>query len=296
MTIGTLHAFLEVVANADKAPARLDDGRMPTGWATITGHEFAVQAAIGTEGRAHELAALAQRTTEWLQRTTGRSASFTLHIASDELWSQVAHVPIAGIPQARPRHVVVPVAAAPWMREFVDVIRARLAVADQIRLDALLGTQEQLTAFIDRVLVHELAHLLAEIDPATGDWDFPAPWIAELYCNVAMCGYLSEHDPEGLTQVLALANATRKAGVEPWAVHELERMYDSLEHGPAHYVWFQMLLILVAEQLWRAEAAQGMRKFRDRLGTRSMSSAEAIAIIATIDAAAAGALRRWPFF
>lgn len=62
--------------------------------------------------------------------------------------------------------------------------------------------------FADLVVAHELTHLFHDFDEATGQTDFPRLWVAELFPNVALHGYISEVEPQQLGTLETVCEAT----------------------------------------------------------------------------------------
>jgi hypothetical protein len=159
--------------------------------------------------------------------------------------------------------------------------------------DALADPVE-MTAFVDCVVAHELTHLTEAFDPTTWASSLGPMWVSELYANLGMWAYFAQEEPAELHRIAQLADASRAAGAHGWPVRDLDRMPESLQHSAGHYVWFQMLLILLARQIWETTGPPALAAYRSALHGKSLSPTETVAALDEISPGLAQRLHRWP--
>jgi hypothetical protein len=117
------------------------------------------------------------------------------------------------------------------------------------------------------VAIHELAHLF---HAQAGFW-FPERWLSELFCNLALEGWVADREP-GSADVLHVFPRVAAETIDPHGlpVRELGRMERSLEAGsvgPANYGWYQLLLHVAEASIWSRGGSGALRRlfarFRD---------------------------------
>jgi len=176
-----------------------------------------------------------------------------------------------------------------------DALLPDLTGAGREQLNAVYGDPPQLgECFADLVVAHELTHLFHEYDEATGLTDFPRLWVAELFANIGMHGYITEVEPDQLPALETICQLTTEAPSARWAVRELNRMEESLADGPLNYVWFQLGLIVIAKSIWEAGGVTAFRAFSDTLRRRDLSDEQILEAVRAIAPEAQRALRDWP--
>ncbi len=262
---------------------RLDGTSIPT--FVTAGHE--------AEGRA--VAERTDRVLHWLDAIFGTRPSTTLYVAGPADWDRVAAIPLYGMPHAVTDRVVTSPTPAPFWRDYIDTIEPSLTDADRTRLRAVYGDPPDLGGrFADLVIAHELTHLFHEFDEATGDTDFPRLWLAELFANIGLYGYVAEIEPDQLPVLETICELSAAAGSQLWPVRALNRMGDGLADGPLNYIWFEFLLILIAKRIWHAGGADAVTAFRDTLRDPAVSDDQILERLADIDPDIAVAAQQWP--
>jgi hypothetical protein len=244
-----------------------------------------VRHSIGTEERAAAIAARAARVLKHLASAFNDAPQVEVFVVGPEDWVTVGEGVPYGMPLAVPGKVVAPVGAAGWLVEHFRSVDG---------ISEALTDPAEMTAFVDCVVAHELTHLTETFDTDTWASSLGPMWVSELYANLGMWGYFAEEEPAELRRIVQLAEATRAAGVDRWPVRELERMPESLQHGPGHYVWFQMLLILLARHIWETTGPTALATYRATLDGKSLSPAETVAALDEIAPGLAERLHRWP--
>lgn len=244
-----------------------------------------VRYSPGAGDRAAAIAARAARVLKRLDALLGNSPAVEVFVVGPEDWVAVGEGVPYGMPLAVPGKVVAPVDAAGWVVEhFRKIDGIPEALTDPV----------ELTAFVDCVVAHELTHLTETFDTQTWASSLGPMWVSELYANLGMWGYLAEEEPAELDRIAQLAEASRAAGADGWPVRDLERMPESLHYGPGHYVWFQMLLILLARHIWETAGAAALAAYRTHFDGKSRSPAETVAALDEIAPGLAERIHRWP--
>ena len=261
----------------------------------LDGFAFATYVSAGEEARGRQVAERTARVLDWLSAQFGEPRSTTLFVVGPADWDRVAAIPLYGMPHAVHDRVVTSTAPAPFWREYLDRIAPALSAGDLARLRSVYGDPPDLGChFADLVVAHELTHLFHDFDEATGETDFPRLWLAELFANIGFYGYIADNEPEQLPALETICELSRAAGPDPWPVQELNHMGDGLADGPANYIWFEFLLILIAKRIWQTGAASALVDFRTRLRSPALTDAEILERLDEIHPDVAKAVQRWP--
>jgi hypothetical protein len=132
---------------------------------SIDGFPFALNASDGAEARARALAARAVSALDWHVEQLGWRPHFRLTVSDGDDWSEVAPVPIYGVPQTWGDHTIIGAGEAPL---FAEVSADLLAHAPPALADGLRETYRDppvLVGCFDQFLPHELVHLFCEQAP-----------------------------------------------------------------------------------------------------------------------------------
>jgi hypothetical protein len=265
------------------------------GLAELEGFSFPAFASPESLTQATRVAERCRRALDWLAGIFGQRPAFTLIVAGPRDWQRVARIDLYGMPHAFPGLIVTGAEPPGFWHDYAVALMQDLPPQGRRRLTAVYGDPLQLgERFADLVIVHELAHLFHDYDEQTGLTSFPRLWLAELFANIALHGYIADTEPDQLASLQTVCQLTWQAPADRWAIRELDRMETSLAAGPLNYAWFQLRLIAVADGIWQAGNARAMRDFREMLTARELTDAQILATIHAIAPAAADALRRWP--
>jgi hypothetical protein len=82
--------------------------------------------------------------------------------------------------------------------------------------------------------------------------------MGELFCNLALHGYVAAHEPAVLPALVTLPSAAHRMPPEAQGVTGIEAM--SAEN-PLTYVWYQFRLQVAASRLWDAGGPALLREF-----------------------------------
>jgi hypothetical protein len=275
--------------------SRLADRTETTGLQALDGFAFPVFASRDGRIRAVAVAERCQRALDWLAGIFGDRPAFTLIVAGRRDWHHVALTPVYGMPHAFPGLIGTGTEPAGFWPDYAAALLPDLSPRERQRLTAVYGDPPALgERCADLLVVHELTHLFHEYDEQTGLTDFPRLWLAELFANTGLHGYVSENEPDQLSALQTISRLSWDAPAERWPVRDLDHMGASLVRGPLNYVWFQLRLLVVAEAIWQAGAAHAMRAFRETLAAPELTDVQVLARIQAISPASRTALERWP--
>ena len=135
-----------------------------------------------------------------------------------------------------------------------------------------------------------MAHYFHFFDD-TGSVGFDRHWIAELFANVAMYGYVAEQEPEQLPLLTTIVDANAEADPEQWSALEIGAMGGG---SPSGYIWAQFMFIFVAERIWRVAGAPAIGHFRQALHEPSRTDDEIAKALSVLDPSVAAMIRNWP--
>jgi hypothetical protein len=275
------------MANTNPAPISF-------GLSRLEGCALPTYASEGAQTKAREVAERAKHALDWLTALFGPQPTPPIYVVGPEDWNRVARVPVYGLPHTFPDRTVVSTTPAAFWRDYTDVLTPRLTEEGMAELCEAYGDPPDLGAeFPDLLIVHELTHLYHAYDEATGTTDFPQLWLAELFANIGLYGYLADVEPATLPLVETISHASHAAGPEPWTVHNLNHMEDSLAHGPLNYCWFEFLLIQLAQQIWELGGPAAFTHIHDTL-RQPLTDDEILNRLADIHPDIAATVRNWP--
>ena len=127
-----------------------------------------------------------------------------------------------------------------------------LSAADRSTFERAYGKPSNVQAFVDLLSLHELAHTYH----MQRGWSFQELWMGELFCNLALHGYVATHEPAVLPALVTLPSAAHRMPPEVQGVTAIEAM--SAEN-PLTYVWYQFRLQVAASRLWDAAGSTLLR-------------------------------------
>jgi hypothetical protein len=267
----------------------------PTGLQGLEGFSFPAFFSPDSQAQAAAIAGRCQRALDWLADIFVERPPLTLIVAGQRDWQRVALIPLYGMPHAFPGVIVTGTEPSGFWHDYAHTLLADLPPHGRQRLTAIYGDPPALgERLADLIVVHELTHLFHDYDEQTGLTDFPRLWLAELFANLALHGYVSENEPDQLIALQTICRLTWDAPATRWPVRDLNRMEASFANGPLNYVWFQLRLLVIAEAMWQANGVQALSAFRGTLTARDLTDAEILDAITAIAPKAATALRHWP--
>jgi hypothetical protein len=261
---------------------------------SLEGFPFPVFVSRGSEDRGRSIASRAAHAIDWLGQVTGKVLRPTLVMADEQDWPSVCEIPIYGVPFSIPDKLGTSPTPALWWQEYVDALQPHLSESASTGIATTFGDPPDLTGLADLIITHEATHLFHEIHPDTWASEFPSNWVAELFANLGMHGYLATHEPDQLSLLSTMADATIDAGHEIWDLQDLALMGESVQASITNYVWYEFRLIRLAEQLWIAGGEDALRDYQRLLGHPDLTHDQVVDRLSQLDAVVADAVRRWP--
>jgi hypothetical protein len=128
-------------------------------------------------------------------------------------------------------------------------------------LDQVYGTgPDRLEAFVDTLIVHELAHAFHDGVPFV----FPRSWLMELFADMALYAFAVAEEPERRPHAETLPRVTLENGLLKPVAKDLryfEAFYPSIE--PLTYVWYQFRFTMMAKGVVDAAGPAMLRRLWD---------------------------------
>lgn len=224
----------------------------------LAGAPVPVRVSEGAQAQATQIAAMVARARDWATSILGMTPTFRLDVAAPDDWAEVAPPALAyGLPHTSDDGTRLVVGTEP-AGFFGVTVRDYLPHTDQPtqqQLQAAYGHHLDLGPFVDAIIAHELGHLYHQQVP----FEFPRLWLMELFANLVMVGYVHDVEPGMLPGVQAYAQAAVQAASALYPGHRLEAMTAPPDVSPETYVWYQMVLIAGACDMWRQAGPDGLR-------------------------------------
>lgn len=259
----------------------------------LEGYPFEVWHSPGAQAEAADAAGRAARALDWLVDALGWRPPVRLFVAGPLHWADVAEVQIYGMPQAFGGRIVVGTEPAGFWSDTVDLLWPSLPDATRTRIHDVYGDPPDLTRFAGLIIAHELAHVFHYMAESRGESDFPRLWVAELFANIGLCGYVAEVEPEARPTLGTICEAARELPPERFPVRGVDAMEATLEHGAEWYVGYEFLLCNFAQRIWDGGGVQAFRAFYETLRRPGLTDAELRAALAAVHPEAERVLTDW---
>jgi len=229
--------------------------------AQLDGYPFEVLVTRGAEDRARAIAARAATAVDWLAGVLDVRVAPTLNVLGPADWERLAEVPVYGMPHFGADGLIFVAATPPPL--FADVAAMVDQDATGEHRQALLrvyGEGLDLSPFMDLLPVHELAHL-AHLGAGV---EFVDRWLEELFCNVALEGYVLEAEPDAREVLETLPLAALDVDPARLPITAIDQMADAFtEGGGVTYGWYQLRLHAAAIPIWGSGGAEVLRRLLD---------------------------------
>ena len=232
----------------------------PRGLQTLAGFPFAVAHSAGAEDVARRVAARAQQAHAFLREQLSFDPQFLVLVLSPEDWVVHADVPTYSMPHTshadtlvvgdRPgafmlnmARIIEETAGDEGLRQFASLYPSRDGIPD-------------LSSLTDLFAVHELAHLFHEQVP----FDFPRPWLQELFPNLCMHAYVASREPDMLPALQTLPALMAEVPPERWqhrTLADFDQHYVAV--APENYGWFQCRFMAGSRQIYEEGGDNALR-------------------------------------
>lgn len=230
---------------------------------TVGGFSFRLEHSPGLEGRASEIGEILAAGLTVLSNTLGFSPSLRVLILSRQDWPRFTKNPVYGMPHCTDGQTLVMAADPPefwegarsWVLKPVDSSEMR-------RLEGLYGTVDgelDVRPFNDLTALHELGHIFHRQVP----FDFPQPWLRELFANLCQYVAVAVGLPERMPYLLALPQAVHRPAEDLiyQSLEDLDRPVASL--GLGNFIWYHWNLLLAARAIFEREGPGVLRRIFD---------------------------------
>jgi hypothetical protein len=165
------------------------------------------------------------------------------------------------------------------------------------RLAALYGTvngEIDVRPFSDLTALHELGHIFHRQVP----FDFPRPWMRELFANLAQYVAVAVGMPERMPQLMSLPQAVHRPpqDLTYTSLDDLDTPIGTL--GLGNFIWYQWHLLFAARAIFEREGPGALRRMFDsslKCCDRPLADADVFAWLERkAGAGVAGVMRAWP--
>jgi len=258
--------------------------------AQLDGYPFEVVVTRGAEDRARALASRTARAREWLAGVLDVDVELTLNVLGPADWERLAEVPVYGMPHFGADGLVFVAATPPPLFEDLGTMVDQDASSEhRAALRRVYGDELDLSPFMDLLPVHEVAHL----GHLSVGVEFAERWLEELFCDIALEGYVLEVEPDAREILETLPLAARDVDPERLPVSALDRMAEAFtEGGGVTYGWYQLRLHAAAIPIWKHGGADVLRRLLD--AGRRWGGAPSLGQLARVDREIARVKREWP--
>jgi hypothetical protein len=247
--------------------------------AELSGFPFSVIATTGIEEKARRIATRTQAARSWMSNAFGFEPQISVEVLGPEDFAERAELPALGLPHINDEGTMFLAGyeTSTFDSSIADTMRY-LSAADRSTFERAYGEPPKVQEFVDLLSLHELAHTYH----MQRGWSFQELWMGELFCNLALHGYVAAHEPAVLPALVTLPRASHRMPPEVQGVTGIEAM--SAEN-PLTYVWYQFRLQVAASYLWDAGGLELLREFYEHqlLAAQQDSRADASRLPSAID-------------
>jgi hypothetical protein len=247
--------------------------------AELSGFPFSVIATTGIEEKARRIATRTHAARSWMSNAFGFEPQISVEVLGPEDFAERAELPALGLPHINDEGTMFLAGyeTSTFDSSIADTMRY-LSAADRSTFERAYGEPPNVQEFVDLLSLHELAHTYH----MQRGWSFQELWMGELFCNLALHGYVAAHEPAVLPALVTLPSAAHRMPPEVQGVTGIEAM--SAEN-PLTYVWYQFRLQVAASYLWDAGGLELLREFYEHqlLAAQQDSRADASRLPSAID-------------
>jgi hypothetical protein len=223
--------------------------------AELSGFPFSVVATTGIEEKAGRIAARTDAARWWMSKAFGFEPQIRVEVLGPEDFAERAPLPALGLPHVNDEGTMFLAGydTSTFDSSIAETMRY-LSAADRSTFVQAYGKPPNVQTFVDLLSLHELAHTYH----MQRGWSFQELWMGELFCNLALHGYVAAHEPAVLPALVTLPSAAHRMPPEVQGVTGIEAM--SAEN-PLTYVWYQFRLQVASSRLWDAGGPALLREF-----------------------------------
>lgn len=225
--------------------------------AELSGYPFSVVATRGLEEKARRIAARTDGARSWMSKLFGFEPQLRVEVLGPEDFADRAELPTLGLPHVNDEGTMF--LAGYDTSTFESAIAETMKYLSAVERSAFVqayGDPPNVQTFVDLLSLHELAHTYHMQQGR----DFDELWMAELFCNLALHGYVAAQEAAVLPALVTLPSAAHRMPPEVQGVTGLEAMGPE---NPVTYVWYEFRLQVAASRLWDVGGPALLREFYD---------------------------------
>jgi hypothetical protein len=224
----------------------------------LSGFPFSVVATTGIEEKARHIAARTHAAFSWMSQLFDFEPQLRVEVLGPEDFAERAELPALGLPHINDEGTMFLAGydTTTFESSIAETMRY-LSVADRSIFEQAYGKPPNVQAFVDLLSLHELAHTYH----MQRGWSFQELWMGELFCNLALHGYVAGHEPAALPALVSMPSAAHRMPPEAQGVTGIEAMSAD---NPLTYVWYQFRLQVAAGRLWDAGGPTLLREFYEQ--------------------------------
>jgi hypothetical protein len=197
---------------------------------------FPVAVSASERLAGERIAQRAQTAHKLLGGVLGTAPKLSLLVLARDDWDRHAEIPSYGVTHVgRDGELIVGAEPADAWHAVSDYFARRLSPQACAQLAGVHGVDETngrgpaLAALAERLIAHEIAHLVA----TQAGIEFPRRWLEEAFANLALVAVLGETDPAGLRLVGSLAEAAATLGDDMPSLARFEAEFGQMDVVPS---------------------------------------------------------------
>lgn len=228
--------------------------------AELSGFPFPVAATIGLEEKAARIAERTRDARSWMSDIFGMEPQIRVEVLGRHDFAERAELPALGLPHINEAGTMFLAGYdTSTFDSSIEETLKYLPPADRSTFAHAYGEPPSVQAFVDLLSLHELAHAF-HIQPG---WTFQELWMGELFCNLALQGYVADNEPAALPALETLPTAAQHMPPDVQGVTGIDAMSAK---QPLTYVWYEFRLQVAAIRLWDASGPRLLRDFYEQQG------------------------------
>jgi hypothetical protein len=226
--------------------------------AELSGFPFPVVATTGLEEKAARIAERTCDARSWMSGILGMEPQIRVEVLGPEDFAERAELPALGLPHMNDEGTMFLAGYdTSTFDSSIEETLKYLPPADRSTFAVTYGDPPSVQAFVDLLALHELAHAYH----MQRGWSFQELWMGELFCNLALQGYVADHEPAARPALETLPTAAHHMPLDAQGVTGIDAM--SAEN-PLTYVWYEFRLQVAAIRLWDAGGPGLLREFYEQ--------------------------------
>ncbi|HEX2140689.1 MAG TPA: hypothetical protein VHK28_00240 [Candidatus Limnocylindria bacterium] len=224
----------------------------------LPGFPFPVVTTHGLEEKASRIAERTRDARAWMSDILGMEPRLRVEVLGPGDFAERAELPALGLPHMNEEGTMF---LAGYDTSTFDSSVAQtlkyLSPADRAGFALVYGEPPSVQPFVDLLSLHELAHAYH----MQRGWSFQELWMGELFCNLALQGYVANHEPAVRAALETLPASAHHIPPEAQGVTSIGAMNAE---DPLTYVWYEFRLQVAAIRLWDAGGPELLREFYEQ--------------------------------